>query len=128
MPKDIWTPYQRAYLLEHLEKETFRDIGTAINKSEQAVQLYVFRNRIPMGPKVSRNLLMEILALKFIKPEYFHPNRSFYNAVRIGQRRWWNLYFGRASITEEEYRRVVCHLQISMEDAFEARQLSLFDQ
>lgn len=128
MPKDVWTPEQKEYLRENLEKQTFKEIGEAISKTELAVQLYVLRNRIPVGAKVSRNLVQEILTIKFINPDYFQPNRSFYNAVRITQKRWWDIYLGRAPITEDEYVRLIEHFRVSLKDAFEARQLNLFDQ
>jgi hypothetical protein len=127
MPKDTWSKEQVEFLKDHLEKLTFKEIGEIINKSELAVQLYVLRKRIPLGHTVARNLIMEILTMKFVNPEYFQPNRSFYTAVQMTQRRWWDLYFGRAPVTEDEYFRLVVHFQVSLKDAFEARQLKIFE-
>jgi hypothetical protein len=127
MPKE-WTPEQKKYLRENIEKKTFKEIGAAISKTELAVQLYIHRNKIPVGRTVVRNLVQEILTLKFIHPEYFHPTRGFYEAVKLTQKRWWDLYFGRAPITEDEYVRLIEHFCVSLTDAFEARQLNLFEQ
>jgi hypothetical protein len=128
MPKDTWSKEQVEFLKDHLEKLTFKEIGEKINKSELAVHLYVLRKRIPVGHTVVRNLVIEILRIKFVKPEYFHPTRSFYTDVQITQKRWWDLYLGRAPVTEPEYFRLVVHFQVSLKDAFEARQLKIFEE
>jgi hypothetical protein len=128
MPKDTWSKEQIEFLKDNLEKLSFKEIGEKINKSELAVHLYVLRKRIPVGHTVARNLIMEILTIKFINPEYFHPTRSFYKAVRMNQKRWWDLYFGRAPVTEDEYIRLIIHFQVSLKDAFEARQLKIFEE
>ena len=82
-----------------------------------------------MFPKTeTRNLAQEIIAMKFIYPEYFSPTRNFFVATGIGQRRWWQLYRGEKRMTETEYKAITDHLKVSLLEAFEARQLILFEK
>lgn len=122
-----WKPDEIDFLKKNLNKLTFAQIAKALGKSELAVHLYVHRNRIPVREQQGRNLVVEILTIKFVNPEYFMPTKSFYRAVKIGQKRWWDLYYGKAKLTDDEYIRLARHFQISLEDAFNARQLKLFD-
>ncbi|MDU2330161.1 MAG: XRE family transcriptional regulator [Prevotella bivia] len=80
------------------------------------------------GSLVKRNLLMEMLKLKFRHHEEFTPTRAFYKETSIGQRRWWDLYYGRKSITGEEYTAVAEYLGITIQEALESRQLELFEE
>lgn len=128
MPKEVWSDEQIQYLFNNLETKTFKEIGEAISKSELAVQLYVHRQRIPVGSRVIRNMIIEILKIKFVNPSYFQPNKDFYKAVGLTQKRWWDLYYGRAAVKEAEYISLCDHFQVTLQQAFEARQLNLFDQ
>lgn len=103
------------------------EISRSIGRSERAIRLFLHRRRIPFRNVVKRNMVIELLVLKFIKPEYFNPTRDFYKAVGISQVRWWDLYHGRKPVTEKEYITLVEHFQISHIDAFESRQLTLFE-
>lgn len=71
---------------------------------------------------------MEMLKLKFRHPEEFTPTRAFYKETGIGQRRWWDLYYGRKSITGKEYAAVAEYLGITIQEALESRQLELFEE
>jgi len=64
--------------------------------------------------------------MKFVYPEYFMPTHRFFESTGIGQRRWWQLYKGEKKLTEKEYKAIATHLNVSLEEAFEARQLTLF--
>ena len=74
------------------------------------------------------NLLIEMLKIKFRHPEDFSPSKSFYRETGIGQRRYWDLYFGRKPITGREYAAVAGYLGVTMQEAFESRQLELFEE
>ena len=74
-----------------------------LGKTEIAVQLFIHRRQIPLGAKVRRNLVTEMLRLKFIHPENFRPTRLFYHTVGITPMRWYDIYFGRKAVTETEY-------------------------
>ena len=92
-------------------------------------ELKLFLHRYRIFPKTeNRNLALEIIELKFLYPEYFTPTRTFFNATGIGQRRWWQLYRGDKRMTELEYKAISDHLEISLQEAFEVRQLILFDK
>lgn len=45
----------------------------------------------------------------------------------MNQKRWWNLYFGKERMTEDEYFRLIEHFQVTLREAFDARQLKLFE-
>jgi hypothetical protein len=103
-------------------------MASHLHKSELAVKLFLHRRQISFGKTVKRNIVIELLRMKFTHPEYFHPTRDFYNAVSINQVRWWDLYYGRKSITQQEYLDLTKHFNITLEEAFEVRQLVLFDE
>ena len=76
---------------------------------------------------MKRNMLVELLRLKFRNLEDFTPSRAFYDFVGIGQKRYWDLFFGRRKITGTEYCKVAEYLGVTMQEAFDSRQLELFD-
>lgn len=128
MNKGRWTPAQKDYVLDSIGKIPLQEICEKLNKSELAVNLFLHRNKIYRGAVVKKNIVLEILRIKFVHPEYFAPTKAFYAEVKINQIRWWNLYFGRKQITQEEYLSLAKHFNVSLEEAFEARQLTLFEE
>lgn len=126
--KEHWSKEQTATITEYFGKVTIRELAEMVGKGETAVKLFVHRHRIAVPEAVKRNLVKEVLRLKFTDPNYFSPTREFFVATCISQKRWWDLYYGRKQISEREYQRVTEHLGISSDVAFEARQFSLFDQ
>lgn len=123
-----WIKKDIQYLMDNIGKQTIKDIATNLGRSELAVHLYIHRNRISINETKGRNLIKEILTIKFVNPEYFMPTRSFYQAVSLTQKRWWDLYHGKERLTEDEYFRLIEHFQVSLKEAFEARQLKLFGE
>ena len=93
-----------------------------------SVRLYVLRRKLTTGQLVKRNLLIALLKIKFRHPEDFTPTRLFYNETGIGQRRYWDLYFGRKPITDKEYASVAEYLGVSITESIESRQLELFTE
>lgn len=126
--KNHWTEEQKSFVVSNIGKMSLTLICEKINKSERAVNLFLLRNRIYVGKTVQRNIVIEMLRIKFVDPEYFTPTKSFYKTVGINQLRWWDLYFGRKQITDDEYLALAKHFNISLEEAFEARQLTLFEK
>nr|DAP41642.1 MAG TPA: dormancy survival regulator-like protein [Caudoviricetes sp.] len=122
-----WRKEEIQYLKDNAGKQSFKTIATHLGKSEMAVQLYVHRYRIPVAEQKGRNLVQEILTIKFVNPEYFTPTKAFYKAIGMNQKRWWNLYFGKERMTEDEYFRLIEHFQVTLREAFDARQLKLFE-
>lgn len=114
------------FIRENIDSMTFEDMADAIGVSTYNLKLFLHQNKI-FRKQAHRNLLLEMLTLKFGKPEYFHPNKEFYKAVGIGQRRFWQLYRGEKAVTEKEYQNLALHFGVSLKDAFEMRQLSLLD-
>ena len=92
------------------------------------LQLYMHRKHIVVGQTVKRNLVQEILRLKFRHPENFMPNRAFYQEVGINQMRWWDIFYGRKNINQEEYIALSKYFGITLEEAFAARQLCIFEE
>lgn len=123
-----WTAQEAEYIQQSLGKVSFEDMATYLGRSPMSVRLFVLRRRMTPGPLVKRNLLMKMLKLKFRHPEEFTPRRAFYKETGIGQRRWWDLYYGRKSITGKEYAAVAEYLGITIQEALESRQLELFEE
>jgi len=123
-----WTAQEAEYIQQSLGKVSFEDMAAYLGRSPMSVRLFVLRRRMTPGPLVKRNLLMEMLKLKFRHPEEFTPTRAFYKETGIGQRRWWDLYYGRKSITGKEYTAVADYLGITIREALESRQLELFEE
>ena len=107
------------------EKATL--VRKQLGKTELAVKLYIHRKNIVYRPSVKRNLVLELFRIKLVNPEYFAVTKEFLRAVNINQVRFWKLYRGEESPTDAEYLRLATTLKVSLQEAFEARQLSLFN-
>ena len=123
-----WTDSEDRFLRENIGRIPYRDLCQRIGRSEQAVRLYVLRQRIDVpGPKVKNNLLRKLLQIRFRNLEDFTPSRAFYKSVGIPSHRYYDIFFGRCQIKGDEYARIADYFNISIQECFEARQLSLFD-
>jgi len=123
-----WTEEDATFVKNNLGKLSFEQMGRALNRSAMSVRLFVLRNRLTVGLQVKRNILMEMLKIKFRHPEDFTPTRAFYTETGINQRRWWDLYYGRKPITGKEYAAVADYLGVTIQEAFDSRQLNLFEE
>ena len=123
-----WNVQEAEYIQQSLGKVSFEDMAAYLGRSPMSVRLFVLRRRMTPGPLVKRNLLMKMLKLKFRHPEEFTPTRAFYKETGIGQLRWWDLNYGRKSITGKEYAAVAEYLGITIQEALESRQLELFEE
>lgn len=123
-----WTEEDATFVKNNLGKLSFEQMGRALNRSAMSVRLFVLRNRLTVGLQVKRNILMEMLKIKFRHPEDFTPTRAFYTETGINQRRWWDLYYGRKPITGKEYAAVAAYLGFTIQEAFESRQLTFFEE
>ena len=99
-----------------------------VKRSPLAIQLYMYRQHIVVGQTVKRNLVQEMLRIKFRHPENFMPTRAFYREVGINQMRWWDIFHGRKNINQQEYIALSNYFGITLEEAFEARQLCIFEE
>lgn len=123
-----WTEEDATFVKNNLGKLSFEQMGRDLNRSAMSVRLFVLRNRLTVGLQVKRNILMEMLKIKFRHPEDFTPTRAFYAETGINQRRWWDLYYGRKPITGKEYAAVADYLGVTVQEAFDSRQLDLFEE
>lgn len=122
-----WTEQEKEYLLSHLQKQTVPDIARHLGKTERAVSLYLLHHRISPKTVVKNNLMLIILQTAFVHSEYFTPTRAFYDAVKIGQKRWWAIYKGVRKATDEECMRVALHLNVDLTELLANRQMELFE-
>lgn len=121
-----WKDEEEQYIRENAGKLTFEEMANYVNKSPLAVQLFMHRRKIVIGQTVKRNLVQEILRIKFKHPENFMSTRQFYQEVGINQMRWWDIYYGRKPVTQQEYIALSEYFGITLQEAFEARQLNMF--
>ena len=68
-----------------------------------------------------------MVKLKFVHPEYFRPTKKFYRAVGMTQRQWWSAYRGETKLTETQYKALCSHLGVTLQEAFDTRQISWID-
>ena len=123
-----WTENDITFVKQNLGKLSFEQMGWELNRSAMSVRLFALRNRLTVGLQVKRNILMEMLKIKFRHPEDFTPTRVFYTETGINQRRFWDLYYGRKAISSKEYAAVADYLGITMQEALGSRQLDLFEE
>lgn len=123
-----WKPHEEAFVRDNAGKLTLQQLADSVGRSALAVQLFMHRKQIVVGQTVKRNLVQEVLRIKFKHPENFLPTRAFYQAVGINQMRWWDIFYGRKSISQKEYIALCEYFGVTMQEAFEARQLCIFEE
>ena len=121
-----WTPEEKEFVFNNLGKKTPKEMAEDLGKTEMSVNLFLLRKRISPKTVVKNNIVLAILREAFVNPEYFTPNRTFFDSVKIGQKRWWSLYKGVEKATDEECLRIANHLGVDTSAFFESRQLNLF--
>ena len=105
------------------------EIADELGVSEYDLRQFLHRNRLFDSRNKGRNLAFEMISILMRgNPDYFKPNRTFFNTVKIGQKRWWQLYRGDKKMTEKEYKTLVSHLGITLEEALDARQLNWIEE
>ena len=119
-----WTKHEN-YIRENVGKKTPQQMADELGVRLYDLELYMHRERIFAVRTSPKNLAYEIIKIKFVHPEYFRPIRKFYRAVGMTQRQWWAAYRGERQLTEEEYKRLTEHLNVTLSEAFELRQISL---
>lgn len=123
-----WTNEERKFVTENAGKLSFEEMASYLGKTKNAVHLFIHRNRIPYKPAVKINLITELLDITFKKAEYFKPTKEFFIEIGMTQMRFWALYRGECSPTQEEYEDLRNHFGITSERVFNNRQLSLFEE
>lgn len=106
---------------------TIKELSKNLQRTERAVKLYIHFQRLK-SRQGKRNLLIEILTKKFVHPENFKTTRSFFDDVKISQVRFWKLYRGDEMISEKEFIALIRYFNVDLLEAFESRQLRLFEE
>ena len=120
-----WTKAEKDYVQKNYKYQTIEEMADTLCKTPIAVSMFMSRNRIAIS-KLEKNIVIDLLKIKFVNPEYFRPTRAFYDATGFSQRLWWDFYHGRKKMTQEQYLAFCRHLKIELVDAFEAHQVQLF--
>lgn len=123
-----WQPHEDKFVRDNANKMTPEQMSEVLKRSPLAIHLYMHRKHIVVGQTVKRNLVQEMLRIKFRHPENFMPTRAFYREVGINQMRWWDLFHGRKNINQQEYLALSNYFGITLEEAFAARQLYIFEE
>lgn len=124
-----WNNHRDQIIEKLKEGKEFFEIASELGVPEYGLKQYVSRNRLLQSRNKGRILAFEIVFILLRgNPDYFKPTRKFYKAVKIGQRRWGQIYRGEQKMTEDEYKRVTSHLGITLDEALDTRQLSWLDE
>lgn len=78
MNQGSWTNAEKRFVRDNAGKLTVEEMACRIGRTSSAVKMFLIRNRIAVGTQIKRNILQEILKIKFVHPEYFKPTRAFY--------------------------------------------------
>jgi hypothetical protein len=127
MKKKRWSAQEKEFVFNNLGKISTKEMAIQLGKTEVSVNLFLLRKRTSPKAVVKNNMVLMILQYAFVNPEYFTPTRTFYDAVKIGQKRWWSLYKGVKRATDEECLRIASHLGVDTSAFFESRQLNFFE-
>lgn len=100
-----WKPEEEDFIRKYAGKMTLQQLADKVGRSRLAVQLYMHRKHIVVGQTVRRNLVQEMLRIKFKHPENFMPTRTFYKTVGINQMRWWDIFYGRKALLNKNTSR-----------------------
>ena len=123
-----WTREDATYMRENFGRKSIAEMAGDLGRTEMSVRLYIHRNRlVPTGQRtVKRNILVELLHLRFRHLEDFQPSKWFYAECHLSAPRYADLFYGRKQIKPEEYRAIARYFNISAAEAMESRQLELF--
>lgn len=128
MSNKKWTKNDIAYLTDNYGKASLEEMASRLGRSTMAVRLYALRHRLDEKHQVVKeNRLKKLLEYRFRHLEDFHPSRFFFKETGINQVRYWDLFFGRKSITPSEYKAVAEYFNITISEAFDSLQLNLFE-
>lgn len=125
--RKAWTREDISYLTQNYGRLPLKDIARRLDRTELAVRLYVLHHRLqPEGQRqVKRNLLLELLKLRFRHLEDFTPSRWFYAECHLSPNRFSDLFYGRKQITPDEYKAIAAYFDIAAAEALDSRQLEI---
>lgn len=131
---DVWTRKDIDFLVQNVNKLPLNEIYNHFaTRSKMSVDLKIKRLRLTpiktVNPeRVQRNFVIEMLEQRIGDPKNFQPQRAFFQRVKIGQKRFWQLYRGEKNLTEKEYKALSKEWNITLDDAFELHHLIVFDK
>ena len=70
-----WSQQQKEFVRTNAGKLTIAQMAEQIGRTEDAIKLFLHRNRIVIGPTVQRNIIIELLKLRF-KTRKTSPHRK----------------------------------------------------
>lgn len=126
-----WSGADVEYILNNISSSTVDDIAKHLDRTVNCVNIKIHRLRLNVKKgglnkeNVSRNIVIEMLKQRIGNPEDFRYTDTFRTDTGIGQKRFWQLYRGEKNITQEEYKALCRKWNITLEDAFEMRQLKM---
>lgn len=127
----MWTPDEVNALNSFREQNLpLKEIASRLNKTPEAVRVYMTRHRMPIKEKVNCPIVEKLVCGKFVNAKWFTPDREFYELVKISQKRFSDLLNGYNNPTIEEMKRIASVLKFSPDDYlefFQSRQLNLFE-
>jgi len=110
---------------------SFKGIAELLpGRSALAVQLYMYRNRIPVRRVLARPIVTLMLRTKFGDETLFAPNRAFYERAGMSSVRFQRLAHGYVQPTQEEIVRISRALNMQPDEMLklqDAMQLYLFE-
>lgn len=125
-----WIEDEINFLHVQAGKIPINEMAKQLGRTERAVNIQLHRLNIDiqrggkLRQRVANNLLVELISLR-INPHYFKPTRDFFDHTGIGQKRFYQLFRGEKNITPAEYMAVAKELNVSLQEAFDSRQLKL---
>ena len=125
-----WTREDDSFIRSHFGTTSIEDMADALERTPMSVRLYIHRHRlVPAGQRtVKRNILVELLRLRFRHLEDFQPSKWFYAECHLSAARYADLFYGRKQIRPEEYRAIADYFGITASEAMASRQLELFEE
>lgn len=119
-----WEKHSK-YIEENVHKKTLQEMAKELRVDQESLRLHLHYTK-KFHIKNEDNIILRLLTNLIGYPEYFNPTRRFFEATKIGQRRWWMLFRGERIPTDFEYRSICQHLGVDVEDSYAVRQLELF--
>lgn len=126
-----WSESEDDFLRKNINLMPFVDVCAQLGRTENAVNIHCHRLRIDrqkgglLKEMVARNMVIEMLTQRIGCPDSFRYTSDFRTRTGIMQKRFWQLYRGEKNITETEYRALAREWKVTLEDAFEMRQLKM---
>lgn len=114
------------YLNENVGTKTLDEMAKELNLEKEELRLFLHRSR-RFKIRQDDNLVLRLLTVKFVYPEYFTPTKRFFTETGIRQGRWWQLYRGDRKPTNRELSAVVKHLKVNTKEIDNWLQLDLFE-